>query len=145
MPKGPLLDEALTLATEAGATEVRLVRARRSPPGEPKLDRLDRVVRAAVTQCGRAAIPELRAPTSWTDALDGCPEARWLADADGDDAPPPTASPLAVAVGPEGGLDAEERALLVGAGFLPVRLGPHTLRSPTAVAAALAAGFRSFE
>ena len=53
VPKPALLEEALTLGTEGGATRFLLIKARFSPPGEPRLDRLDRVVRAAVTQCGR--------------------------------------------------------------------------------------------
>jgi 16S rRNA (uracil1498-N3)-methyltransferase len=40
-------------------------------------------------------------------------------------------------VGPEGGLSVEERDLLVGAGYRPIRLGPHVLRFDTAATAAL--------
>ncbi|MGA8006904.1 MAG: RsmE family RNA methyltransferase, partial [Burkholderiales bacterium] len=44
-----------------------------------------------------------------------------------------------LAAGPEAGFSAEEEALLVGAGFEPVRLGPRVLRTETAALAALAA------
>ena len=40
--------------------------------------------------------------------------------------------PMAVAVGPEGGFDPEERQLLLNNGFQPAGLGPRILRSETA-------------
>jgi 16S rRNA U1498 N3-methylase RsmE len=49
------------------------------------------------------------------------------------------ARPLAVLVGPEGGFDAEERALLLTKPFvLPISLGPRVMRADTAAIAALA-------
>jgi 16S rRNA (uracil1498-N3)-methyltransferase len=41
-------------------------------------------------------------------------------------------------VGPEGGLEADEVGLLKEKGFVPVSLGPRTLRAETAAVAALA-------
>jgi 16S rRNA (uracil1498-N3)-methyltransferase len=47
--------------------------------------------------------------------------------------------PLAVLVGPEGGLEKSERALLLERPFVvPVSLGPRILRADTAAVAALA-------
>lgn len=138
IPRGPALEEALTLGTEAGATGFRLVAAQRSPPGQVRLDRLDRVLRAAVTQCGRADTPLVQVAPTLSAALDGLPPLRLLA-APGASAPPaPTPDAGVVAVGPEGGWTPEEAGVLEGAGFLPVDLGPFVLRTPTAVAAALA-------
>ena len=45
---------------------------------------------------------------------------------------------LLVVVGPEGGISDRELAALTGAGALPVRLGPHVLRTSTAGPVALA-------
>jgi RsmE family RNA methyltransferase len=45
--------------------------------------------------------------------------------------------PITVAVGPEGGIEAAERDLLLGAGFLPVKVAPLTLRFETAAIAGL--------
>jgi 16S rRNA (uracil1498-N3)-methyltransferase len=45
---------------------------------------------------------------------------------------PPEASEVWVWVGPEGGVSPEERALIVGAGFIPVYLGQRILRTETA-------------
>lgn len=46
---------------------------------------------------------------------------------------------VVLAAGPEAGFSADEEALLAGAGFVPVRLGPRVLRTETAALAALAA------
>ena len=43
-----------------------------------------------------------------------------------------------LAIGPEGGIEADELEALVAAGFRPVRLGPTILRFETAAVAALA-------
>jgi 16S rRNA (uracil1498-N3)-methyltransferase len=48
-------------------------------------------------------------------------------------------APLTVVVGPEGGLTTGELDRLQGAGYVPVRLGPHTLRFETAAIVAAAA------
>ncbi|QJR34893.1 RsmE family RNA methyltransferase [Gemmatimonas groenlandica] len=46
--------------------------------------------------------------------------------------------PIVLAIGPEGGIEADELEALVAAGFRPVRLGPTVLRFETAAVAALA-------
>lgn len=145
LPKPALLEEALTLGTEGGATRFVFVRARYSPPGEPRVDRLDRILRTATTQCGRADVPTFEGPRSLAEALrdDSLPPigSRWLAVLGG----PPrggvagdTLSAGAVAIGPEGGWAPDEVSAFVVAGFAPLGLGPFVLRTPSAVGAALA-------
>lgn len=145
LPKPALLEEALTLGTEGGATRFLLVRARHSPPGEPRAERLDRVVRTAVTQCGRTDVPALQGPHVLAEALrdPSLPPTRWLGAPGG----PSPAMPgdvdqrdagAAVAIGPEGGWSPEEVEALLAAGFAPLGLGPFVLRTPSAVGAALA-------
>lgn len=51
---------------------------------------------------------------------------------------PGTAADVLVVVGPEGGISEREVDALVGAGAVPVRLGPHVLRTSTAGPVALA-------
>ena len=139
-PKPALLEEALTLGTEAGATAFHLVEARRSPPGNLREDRAARILDAAVKQCLRPDVPALLPAVSLGDALarlgDTAGLVRWICDAGGD-AASPVAGPLVLAIGPEGGWDEDERASLHAAGFERVTLGPHVLRNPTAVAVAL--------
>jgi 16S rRNA (uracil1498-N3)-methyltransferase len=50
----------------------------------------------------------------------------------------PLQQPVVLAIGPEGGIEADELEALAGAGFHPVRLGPTILRFETAAVAALA-------
>lgn len=102
-------------------------------------DKLERRAQEAIKQSGNPWLPELAAPLP-LDRFVAAEHAaaRWLADADGGAvrAPGPGAG-LAIAVGPEGGFTQRERAALVDAGFVPVRLGPHVLRFDTAAVAAL--------
>ena len=106
------------------------------------LRRLRRQALEATKQCGVAWAVQVEEPLS-LDNFRGRPLTGpgWLADRSG--ASPPTsldASAMTVVIGPEGGLTEAERAGLVAAGYLPVVLGPYTLRFETAalVAAALA-------
>jgi len=50
----------------------------------------------------------------------------------------PMRTPITIALGPEGGMEPAERDLFIGAAFLPVKLGPSTLRFETAGVAAVA-------
>lgn len=142
MPKAPALEEALVLGTEAGASRFVLVRAARSPPGDLRAERIERVLRAAVTQCGRSALPAVDGPVALArfaaNELPGTPEARFVATAGGGGlGGADLAARVWLAVGPEGGWDAGEQQWLEGAGFTPLGLGPHIFRTPTAVAVAL--------
>ena len=56
----------------------------------------------------------------------------------------PTGTPLAFAVGPEGGFTGEERARAVALGWLPARFGTTVLRTETMAAAVLGA-VRAFD
>lgn len=103
------------------------------------LERVRRRARESIKQSGAAWAPVVDEPVPLADFLS---RARvgpgWLAEAGGEPpAPLAAGEPLTVAVGPEGGFADEERALLLAAGFRPVRFGPHVLRFETAALAAL--------
>ena len=144
VPRPALVEEAVTLGTEAGATAFWLIRAARSLPGEVRLDRVERVISAAIKQCGRSDRPNVRVFASVREALNAGPGgARFLAAPGG-------ASPsecwgaagsgvLALSVGPEGGWAIDEVDAFLAANFVPVSLGSAILRAPTAVAVGLAA------
>ena len=138
--KGPALDAALRMSTEQGVTEVIVVAAERSvPKGEGRLDRWERVTRAAVAQCGRADAPVLRGPMRLIDALEAIPsEVERRICLPGAPALGPAEGEVAVLVGPEGGWSPKEVALSVAAGCRPMSLGPWVLRADTAVVSALA-------
>ncbi|HEX6815273.1 MAG TPA: RsmE family RNA methyltransferase [Gemmatimonadaceae bacterium] len=94
---------------------------------------------SALTQSGGAWLPVLYPDAIPDRAIASAPAgARWLLDPDGDPVPGTITAPLTIAVGPEGGVEPEERTLLTGAGFLPVRIAPLTLRFETAAIAGLA-------
>jgi 16S rRNA (uracil1498-N3)-methyltransferase len=108
---------------------------------ESHLRRLRRLTLEAIKQCGAAWAPSVEEPISLPAFLSRAePGARWLADAAGE-SPPPVLNhtPVTVVVGPEGGFTESERAALIQSAYLPISLGPHTLRFETAALAAAAA------
>lgn len=136
-------DWAMEKATELGATSIvpvvssrvqgRLARARP--------ERWQRIVAAAAAQCGRSRAPQLMPPTTLTVFLQRATGLRLVAAPGAPRAAEPLVTGgggLTVLVGPEGGLTPEEVAEAVRAGFLPLGLGPRTLRAETAAVVALA-------
>jgi len=111
------------------------------------------VAASASEQCGRARVPRIAPPLrleAWLGELDTAAPggARWLLSlAEGARRPAALHDPtrgavagagLIVLSGPEGGLAPEEEALALRCGFVPVTLGPRTLRADTAPLALLA-------
>lgn len=137
LPKAAAAEDALVAGTEAGATVFVLVSAERSPPGLPRADRIERLLRTAVTQCGRVTVPEVRGPVPLAQAVTIAMGARCYGQPG---APRGVSQPgeATIAIGPEGGWSDREKDVLRDAGFAPIGLGPHILRTATAVAAALA-------
>ena len=132
-------------ATELGATRIIPVETERSLSvgGRVRPEHMERLQRRsleALKQSGGAWAPRLDAPMPLAHALDaGRDCTRWLASASDEHVPETiTRGPLAILVGPEGGLTASERDMAMRAGWQPVRLAPATLRFETAALAALA-------
>jgi 16S rRNA (uracil1498-N3)-methyltransferase len=150
--KGERHDLVVQKATELGVRRIVTLLCKRCVPAlgqqraERRLERWQRIARAAAQQCRRPDLPEVTPPLPLREAV----------AQDGNDCrlmlyegmAPPLRSLLderlkvtrnvSLVVGPEGGLDAAELELLRGAGFLPVSLGPRVLRAETAALAALA-------
>lgn len=138
--------DALTAASELGASTVVLVRCTRSQGGAPSPGRIDKVLRASQRQCGRPTPPEVVGPMGLVEALarPGLPPG-WVAVTEDrhtptSTSPSPSPSPggATILVGPEGGLTADEVSQARAFGLQPLSLGPWILRTETAVAAALA-------
>jgi len=129
-------------AAELGVTDIIPLETERTVGVATKVRddhvaKLQRRALEAIKQSGAPWAPTVH-PVHTLAALLERPggETRWLADADG--AAPAfadRAAALLMVVGPEGGLSSDERAALLGAGFSPVRLGPHVLRFETAAVA----------
>lgn len=141
------LDYMAQKATELGAARLGPVITRRTVAERVNRARLMANAVEAAEQCGVLWVPEVAEPKKLPDLLAGWDEKRLLVFAD-ETAPiaSPLAAleghgkrPLAVLIGPEGGFEAEERALLLAEPFvLPISLGPRVMRADTAAVAALA-------
>ncbi len=158
MPANERMDWLVEKAVELGARSIAPLMTARAVL---KLDgeRAERrrahwrgVVIAACEQCGRNRLPELhpvRSLRAWLQSLPPAGEAArcllappsqpgalglssWVATL-------PAGQAVQVLSGPEGGLDAQEIEAALEQGFVPVSLGPRTLRAETAPLALLAA------
>jgi 16S rRNA (uracil1498-N3)-methyltransferase len=148
LSKGDRMDYAVQKAVEMGVTRIVPLTTERCDV-KLKGDREDKRLRhwqqvaiSAAEQCGRARVP---------DILPVMTLEQWFADAETcdlklvlhhrtekslDSLARPTS--VALMIGPEGGLTADEIASAEHAGFLPVALGPRVLRTETAPVAAMA-------
>jgi 16S rRNA (uracil1498-N3)-methyltransferase len=134
-------------ATELGASLLQPVLTRRTMAERVNTSRLLANAVEAAEQCGILRVPDVREPEKLPRLLERWDEARLLVYADeAASVSSPLAAlgkergrPLAVLIGPEGGFEAEERALLLGQPYvLPISLGPRVMRADTAAVAALA-------
>ncbi len=133
-------------ATELGVASWRPVSYRRSKSVSPRGEGLTfqgkvqaRMI-SALEQSGGAWLPMLFPEASLDRAIAAAPPGwRVLLDAGGD--APDLArltTPVIIALGPEGGLEETERAMLVSSGFRPTTLGDNILRFETAAIAGIA-------
>ena len=133
--------EALTAASEAGATHVVLVRTAFAHHAVPSPARVDKTLRASQRQCGRPAPPTVEIADDLDEIVSrDWPTPKFVAEPAAADGRPPqldTQTGATVLVGPEGGLTPEEVTRARAAGFVPLALSPWILRTQTAVAAAL--------
>ncbi len=148
--RGERMDFVVQKATELGVTVIQPVITARTVvrlSGDRRARRhahWQRVAISACEQCGRNRLPEVAAPVSLNDYLGRDSEAALratlspLATTRLADAPAPGDGSADLLIGPEGGLDDEERELARQAGFQAYSLGPRVLRSETAALAALA-------
>lgn len=146
LPKGEKLDLILQKCTELGVAEVvtfdavRSVVKLRGERSTGRLERCEKIVREAARQSGRRSTPKVSIGGSlevvlrearqtvklllWegeqTTRLHDCFQAHELPES------------VAIVVGPEGGLSAEEVDQAIACGFTPVSLGKRILRTETA-------------
>jgi 16S rRNA (uracil1498-N3)-methyltransferase len=134
-------------ATELGVTSWRAVRWRRSlsvaPRGEGEGFRAKVAarMRSALEQSGAAWLPEILPEADVKDIVAVDNGSRYLLTAGAPGmlrgGPGAVVAPVTLALGPEGGIDADEDAELQAAGFRPVSVAPHVLRFETAGVAAV--------
>jgi 16S rRNA (uracil1498-N3)-methyltransferase len=141
------LDYMVQKATEMGVAALRPVITRRTQAERVNAERMRANVIEAAEQCGVLRMPKIFEPQRLDAALHGWPSERALIFAD---EAAPIASPLealeavprgpaALLIGPEGGFDEAERAMLRRLPFVhAISLGPRVMRADTAAVAALA-------
>ena len=141
------LDYMVQKAAELGVAHLQPVLTRRTIAARVNLERMRANAIEAAEQCGVLRVPSVGEPVK-LDALLAAwdPERRLIfCDEAAAVANPLTAlaqvgeGPLAVLIGPEGGFDASERALLSQQPYTTaISLGPRIMRADTAAVAALA-------
>lgn len=122
-------------AVELGATSLQPVITARTQMSRFNADKAHAQAIEAAEQCERLDVPEVREAVPLLDLL-----AAWVdvpilfADETGaENKVSPTADPIALLVGPEGGFTDRERDVLNAMGCVtPVTLGPRILRAETA-------------
>jgi 16S rRNA (uracil1498-N3)-methyltransferase len=156
LAKGDKVDAVVRDATELGATHIIIAKTSRAvvklaadAKVDAKLDRWRRVAEQAARQCGRADPPAVEGVLAWTDALAAAArltDARfclWESASDPIGGALATSAArgdsMAFAIGPEGGLSADEVEEARVLGFAPVSLGKFVLRTETVAAAVLGA------
>jgi 16S rRNA (uracil1498-N3)-methyltransferase len=156
MPANERMDWLVEKASELGAASITPLMAERSvlrlkgERADKKVAHWQGVAIAACEQCGRNRVPPVQEVATLADWLAALPPAspaaprlllslrtgtqpllQALAGCDG-------AAPVTLLSGPEGGLSPAEEDAAIAAGFVPVTLGPRTLRAETAPLACLA-------
>ncbi len=142
------LDYMAQKATEMGVQTLRPVLTRRTNVARLKTERLEANIIEAAEQCGVLRVPHLLEMCKLEALLDGWDPQMPLIFCD--EAAPVKSpiealsvlhpeTPLGVLIGPEGGFDEGERALLQEQSFVhALSLGPRIMRADTAATAVLA-------
>ncbi|MBJ6136966.1 16S rRNA (uracil(1498)-N(3))-methyltransferase [Marinobacter litoralis] len=148
LSKGDRMDYAVQKAVEMGVTTIVPLSTQRSDVKlkgdreEKRLRHWQQVAISAAEQCGRAKVPEILPVMSvqeWLEHSQSC-DLRLVLHHRTEHSLNTLDKPANVAlmIGPEGGLTADEIAQAEQSGFLPVALGPRVLRTETAPVAAMA-------
>ena len=141
------LDYMVQKATEMGVAHLQPVLTHHTVAARVNLERMRANAIEAAEQCGILRVPTVGEPLKLEAALAAWNPKRKLIFCDeGADVASPLAAlsgigdmPLAVLIGPEGGFDNAERALLrEHPSTLAISLGPRIMRADTAAVAALA-------
>ncbi len=160
-PKGDKLELVIQKAVELGASRIvpfessRCVKRPKAEKAEKQNARLSRIAEEAAKQCGRARVPTVSAPVSFSDMLREAREARLALFAyEGEGTRPmseilrslgETPTTVSAVVGCEGGFSPEEAEAARAAGLSMTGLGARILRCETAPMYILSALSYEFE
>jgi len=148
LARGAKMEEVIRHGCELGVSAIVPLLCARSTWRSGNVERWRAIARDAARQSGRAVCPPVADILAF-DEFVATPFAahKLLLALPGPDAIPlphaitevPPGAEVALLVGPEGGLPAEERQAALDAGYVPVSMGPRVLRTETAALAAAAA------
>ncbi|MDY7226822.1 16S rRNA (uracil(1498)-N(3))-methyltransferase [Hyalangium rubrum] len=153
LPKGDKLEWVLQKGTELGAAAFYPVATARSvvklepKRAEERTARWTKIVEEAARQCRRNDVPQVHPPQPLLEAARALTPGTTLLVLDEEETAVPLSeafracapqAPVALVVGPEGGLAREELSALRSLGARGVTLGSRILRTETAALAALA-------
>lgn len=149
--RGDRMDVIVQKATELGVTRIVPVITERSVvklaphTAHKKHAHWLAIAIAACEQCGRNRLPQIAQPQAISDATadDSIAGARRIMLVPGAEktlaSVATNATPMALLIGPEGGLTSVESDIALRASFTGCRIGPRILRTETASLAAIAA------
>ncbi|MBM7118929.1 16S rRNA (uracil(1498)-N(3))-methyltransferase [Archangium primigenium] len=152
LPKGDKLEWVLQKGTELGAAAFHPVATARSvvkldpKRAEDRTSRWMKIVEEAARQCRRNDVPLVHPPRPLVEAARALAPGTLLLVLDEEESAAPLGelfrasapgTPVALVIGPEGGLAREEVSALQALGARPVTLGRRILRTETAALAAL--------
>jgi 16S rRNA (uracil1498-N3)-methyltransferase len=145
MPKGQKMDLIVQKSVEAGVASIVPIYTKRSIPQgsdkEKKSARWNRIALEAAKQSGRGIVPQVEEALEWKDTIGRLMEHELVLVAYEEQKEQglkailqqrPTPSSVGIIIGPEGGFDPEEIAMLKSFGVHPIGLGPRILRTETA-------------
>jgi len=144
------MDFAVQKAVESGASKIIPLFTERSHVKlkkeriQSRLDHWTKVIIHACEQSGRNTMPVLASPENINDWLQSDHIGMKLLLSTGTDKTissirEKAEQRITLLIGPESGLDMKEHALAISRGFLPIKLGPRTMRTETAVVVSIAA------
>ena len=146
-PKGDKLETVVQKAVELGARRIvpfessRCIKRPKADKAEKTVERLNRIAHEAAKQCGRARLPEVSAPVSFSEMIKMatqsqaaifCYEAETETTLKSVFEEITDISSIAVVIGCEGGFSQEEAKACIDAGMKSVSLGRRILRCETA-------------
>ncbi len=145
-PKGDKAEYIVQKAVELGVCEIVFFESSRcisriiGEKQDKKLQRYSRIALEAAKQCGRAMIPSVSEPLSFSQALKRAAESELsLFCYEGESVrtlgtvlPESAPASISVMIGSEGGFSPREAAAAESAGMIPVGLGNRILRAETA-------------
>lgn len=146
MSRGERMDYTVQKATELGVARIQPLTSERCEvrlSGKRQRKRVNnwqQIAISAAEQCGRARFPGIAEPLKLEDWLNKCDhDLHFVLHEQGQPFSGADTTPQSIAllIGPEGGLSEREIETACRAAFIPVTLGPRTLRTETAPIAIL--------